>query len=72
MSDRPTQFRRGPGGALVCNEPIKGVTQNLSFDDATYYGGSYLIGESMTLGAAKRIAKLLGGTLKGSESEATP
>ena len=56
-------FKYGPGGALVCDEPIEGVTQPLDAQSSEYYGGKFMIGESMSHGAAKRIAELLGGTL---------
>jgi hypothetical protein len=56
-------FRYGPGGALICDEEIGDVTQRLDGHSAEYYGGRFLVGESMQIGAARRIAELLGGTL---------
>lgn len=55
-------FRYGAGGALVCDEEIDGVTQKLDDDAARYYGAMFMVGESMQLGAARRIAELLGGS----------
>ena len=56
-------FRYGPGGALLCDEEIEGITQRLDDQAAGYYGGRYMVGESMTVGAATRIAELLGGSI---------
>ena len=58
------------GGALVCDEPIKGVTQDVwgtsAYPDerkAWYGGHRYFIAESMHKEAARRIARALGGVL---------
>jgi hypothetical protein len=63
-------FTYGPGGALVCDEEIAGVTQKLDADAADYYGGQFMIGESMSITAARRIAELLGGDLVASSAAA--
>lgn len=55
------KFGYGAGGALVCDVPIEGVTQGLDYDAEKYYGGRFFIGESMTKGAAEKLAELLGG-----------
>jgi hypothetical protein len=57
-------FNYGRGGALVCDEEIEGVTQRLDDQSAEYYGGRYMVGESMSASAARRIAELLGGSLR--------
>jgi hypothetical protein len=64
------QFHYGGGGALVCDEPIEGVTQDLltvseahGEESVKFYGGRYFIAESMHRSAAKRMAELLGGVL---------
>jgi hypothetical protein len=57
-------FRYGPGGALVCDKPIEGVTWSLDGDSEQYYGGKYMVGESMGQSAARRLAELLGGHLE--------
>ena len=56
-------FRYGPGGALVCDHEIEGITQGVDEEAAKYYGGAYFIGESMAKSAARKIAELLGGEL---------
>jgi hypothetical protein len=50
----------GPGGALVTDRAIKGVTHELCDDSATYYGGRHFIAESMTRGAAEKISAAFG------------
>jgi hypothetical protein len=62
-------FKYGTGGALICDEEIAGVTQQLDKDAAKYYGGNFMVGESMVIGAARRIAELLGGSLEESASD---
>lgn len=55
-------FFYADGGALVCDEPIKGITQDVL--KCSYYGGHrYFVGESMSKEAARRIAHAMGGTL---------
>lgn len=51
---------RGPGGALVCDREIEGVTQKLDADSARFYGGPYMLAETVTLGAARVIAAAMG------------
>ncbi len=59
-----TKFRYTSGGALVCDLPVEGVTQELCAETATFYGGRYFVGESMTKSGAAKIASLLGGELE--------
>ena len=64
-------FWSGPGGALMCDEPIAEVTQDLQetpvteysnpADTMKYYGGRYMVGETIKRSAARRIAAALGG-----------
>jgi len=64
-------FWSGPGGALLCDQPIADVTQDLSetpdhayggaADSMKYYGGRYFIGETITRPTARKIAEALGG-----------
>lgn len=50
-----------PGGALVMNAPIEGVTgPQMTGETRNYYGASYMIGESMTESGAKAVAESLG------------
>jgi hypothetical protein len=63
-------------GALMCDELIDGVTQDLTKEptagdrEATmrYYGGRYFVCETITAPAAKIIAELLGGIYDGEKS----
>lgn len=65
------QFWCAPVGALMCDRAIDGVTQDLRNegpgpDDGTesseeFYGGRYMVGETIGPTAAKRIAEALGG-----------
>lgn len=64
------KFRYGPGGALVCDQQVPSVTQALDDSSSTYYGGRYMVGESMSLPAARELAKLLGGRLEEPEARA--
>lgn len=56
-------------GALMSEEEIPGVTWDVSTHsgeryDSSWYGGfRFLVAESMTIGAARRIAHGLGGIL---------
>lgn len=54
---------RGPGGALVSDREIPGITQKLSPENAKGYTGPFFIGETLTKGAAEFIATALGATL---------
>ncbi len=58
-------FSYGPGGALVTDdEPDPRLrVPRLCDETARYYGGRYLIAESMSHSTAKRLAHLLGGVL---------
>lgn len=55
--------------ALMCEEEIPGVTWDVTahsskYYDSSWYGGfRYFVAESMTTGAARRIAHGLGGIL---------
>lgn len=55
------------GGALVCDEPIPGITENMAVHrlwDSSWYGGhQFFIAESMHKEAARLIARALGGVL---------
>jgi hypothetical protein len=67
MNDK-IHFRYGAGGALVCDVPIEGVTQDLMKDtrygtSVEFYGGRYFVGESITKSGARKLAELLGGVL---------
>ncbi len=55
------EFIYGWGGALLCNQPIEGITQELDDRLTKDYGGRYFIAETMQRSAAKQIAKLLAG-----------
>jgi hypothetical protein len=68
-NEETIEFRYAAGGVLVCDVPIEGVTQDLTEDRKfskelmEFYGARYFVAESMTKGAAKRLAELLGGKL---------
>lgn len=51
-------------GALVTDEAIPSVTQELREHNAKTYGACYFVGETISRSAAKRIAELLGGEIK--------
>ena len=57
------RFHYRPGGALVCETEIPGVTQSLEMIDESFYGKGYFVGESMSGFTAKAIAESLGGVL---------
>jgi hypothetical protein len=57
---RIRRFFYGDGGSLCTNLPIAGVTVPANVED---YASYFLIGESMTLGCARHIAKSFGGEL---------
>lgn len=51
----------GAGGALVTNDPVQGLSNDPLDDDAArFYGGRYMVAESMSEANAKTIAKALG------------
>lgn len=55
----------GPGGALMSSVPIKDVTQDLketehAEDTMSFYGGRYMICETLRTSAAKRLAQMFG------------
>jgi hypothetical protein len=53
---RPTFFA-GPGGALMCNCEVHGLTHKLSnLDTAAYYGSEFFVGESMCRATMRWIA----------------
>jgi hypothetical protein len=66
-----TSMRYGPGGALVCDDlppTLAGAGIPLLSDDCQrYYGGRYMVAESMSRGVAERIAEALGATLEPKE-----
>jgi hypothetical protein len=59
------------GGALLCDAPIEGITQDLENsrhneegDLERFYGGHrYFVGETIMQSAAARLAELLGGQI---------
>ncbi len=51
----------GPGGGLVTDRPVPRISEEpLSAAAASWYGGPYLLAESMTESAAKEFSALLG------------
>ena len=51
----------GNGGALVTDAEVEGLLlHELDADAARFYGGKYMIAESMCATTAKRIAEALG------------
>ncbi len=52
----------GPGGSLLTNDPVPGVTNygEMDVDAQRYYGCRYLICESLGISSAKVIAEALG------------
>jgi hypothetical protein len=63
------KFTYGDGGALLCDEAIEGVTQELNDETARAYGGRFFIGESMSRKTAEKLAEALGGSLEGGKYE---
>lgn len=61
------KFKRGPGGAFLCDEPIEGITQEIDGDTEEYYGGRYFICETMTIAAMRQIAEKFGGEFEEGE-----
>ncbi len=59
----PIYFWIGPGGSLLCDCCIEGV-QILEGENAVYYGGRYMIGETIGPKMADKIAILFGGQLR--------
>jgi hypothetical protein len=56
------KFYRGPGGALMCDRALLGLTQELTdAESVRWYGGSFFVGESMGEYASQQIAVALGG-----------
>jgi len=50
----------GPGGALMTNAPVPGCSMTKLDDDmAKFYGGPYMIAESMSKRTARTIARAL-------------
>lgn len=72
MNKQPLQFWSGPGGALLCNQEIPNVTQELLGETACYYKGTHFIGETIKWGAREAIAKALGGTYTKDKPEDMP
>lgn len=50
----------GPGGALVTDKPVPGLTTPLYAETAAYYGGAHFVAESMSEGTARKISEALG------------
>lgn len=57
------RFWRGPGGSLLCDREIPGVTQRLDDASARNYGGQWLVGETLTRSACEFIAVAMGGVM---------
>ena len=62
-------FFAGPGGALLCDRHIEGLTRTFPYDadgwhSAKYYGSHHIVGESMTTEAMKMICKHFNGIWK--------
>jgi hypothetical protein len=67
MSTPQPTWRYGPGGALVCDElppALAGHVPRLTDEIARYYGGAYMVAESMSLTVARKIAESFGATLE--------
>jgi len=60
-------FDLAGGGALVCREPIPGVTHEMTGEEALYYTrqglGLHFVAESMSRSTARAMASSLGGVL---------
>lgn len=63
MPEEKLIFWGGPGGALLCNKNLAGVN-GLGEEDSKYYGGKYLIGETISISTQKLIAKAFNGEYK--------
>lgn len=51
----------GPGGALVTDQPVPGCDMPLMTEDCQkFYGGPYMVAESMSKSTARTIAEALG------------
>jgi len=49
----------GPGGAIVTDKPINGAHELMSEGDQKYYGGKYMVGESIQKSVAITICKAM-------------
>jgi hypothetical protein len=61
---RSPVWRYGVGGALLTDEPFDGLTEELTGQTAVDYGARYMIAESMSLAAARQIARAFGAGLR--------
>jgi len=52
-----TRSYYGPGGALVTDRVVEGLTHELLPATAKYYGGNHFIAESMTRQTAEAISR---------------
>ena len=62
----------GPGGSLIVDQHINGLTQYLYGDSAEFYTGAHMIGETITIEAMRTICKALNIDFQERESDATP
>lgn len=53
----------GPGGSILCDTDIEGMTQKLDAHDQKYYGAEYFLCESAGLVFCRFIAKNMGAEL---------
>lgn len=58
------RFKYGPGGCLVSDVPVPGITHELEDPDtAKFYTAPHFVAESMSETTARNLANRLGGTL---------
>lgn len=50
----------GPCGALMVSAFVPNCTQALDGETASFYGGKYFVGETITIPAARSISKAMG------------
>jgi len=67
IGEKP-KFWAGPGGAMLCSVKIDGI-QELDLFSASYYGGTYFVGETISEKMARKIAAALGGEYLEKRSE---
>ena len=61
MSETP-RFWYGPGGMLLCDRQIQGITHTLTGANERLYGASHYVADGFKRSACERIAAALGGT----------
>jgi ribosomal protein L31 len=67
-------FFSGPGGALMCDRHIEGLTKAFKrdvdgYENFKFYGGWYIVGESMSIATMKTICKQFNGIWKDVDNE---